>query len=314
MTASSIRGIPLTVVGGFLGAGKTTLLNRLLRDADRRLAIFVNDFGAINIDAECIRAQEGDTISLTNGCICCGMSGEFMFALAGLRDRADPPDHVVVEASGIGDVATIVRYADMPGYRRDAAIVVVDAETVASRAADGCTADHVVAQLRAADLVVLNKADLVTAEALAGTRGWLAELVPHAGIVETSFGDVPAAFLLGLGDRPRPAPAAPTVEHPHPEYASWSWTGEAPLDGRRLSDTISALPDGVLRVKGVLHLRDDPSHRYIVQLVGRRGSIERDRPWSDAETPSSRLVMIGLPGSIATERLDAEMARLSGPE
>lgn len=313
VTATGIRGIPLTVVGGFLGAGKTTLLNRLLRDADRRIAVFVNDFGAINIDAECIRARNGDTITLTNGCICCGISGEFMFALAGLRDREDPPDHVIVEASGIGDVATIVRYADIPGYRRDAAIVVVDAETVMNPEAAGRTTDHVVAQLRAADLVVLNKADLVTADQLAATRRWLGELVPFAGIVETAFGEVPAAFVLGVGDRPRPVSAAPALEHPHPEYASWSWTGDVPLDGRGLTDAIAALPDGVLRVKGVLHLREDPGHRYLVQLVGRRGSIERDRTWGDGETPGSRLVMIGLPGSIVAEHLDAEMGRLINP-
>lgn len=313
MSATGIRGIPLTVVGGFLGVGKTTLLNNLLRDADRRIAVFVNDFGAINIDAECIRAQDGDTISLTNGCICCGISGEFMFALAGLRDRDDPPDHVIVEASGIGDVATIVRYADIPGYRRDAAIVVVDAETVKIRTADVRTADQVLAQLRAADLVVLNKADLVTADELAVTRRWLGEMVPLAGIVETAFGEVPLAVLLGVGDRPRTAPAAPASDRPHPEYSSWSWAGDAPLDGRGLSDTIAALPDGILRVKGVLHLREDPVHRYLVQLVGRRGSIERDRIWGEGETPGSRLVMVGLPGSIVAERLDAEMGRLVVP-
>lgn len=304
-------GIPLTVVGGFLGAGKTTLLNRMLRDSDRRIAVLVNDFGAINIDADLVAARDGDTISLTNGCICCGIGGEFTFALAGLRDRPDPPEHVVVEASGIGDVAAILQFAAMPGYRHDAAIVVVDAETARARADDTIVGAGIRAQLGPADLVVLNKTDLIDADELTATRAWLGELVPFAGLVEASFGDVPSAFLLGVHARPRRAPTSPEGQPAHSAYLSWSWSGGGALDGAGLSATLSSLPDGVLRVKGVLHLREDPAHRYLVQLVGRRGSIERERAWGD-DAPGSRLVVIGLPGSIAPDEMDATMARLGG--
>ena len=161
--------ILLTVVGGYLGAGKTTLLNHVLRDAgDRRLAVLVNDFGAINIDAELIESREGEMLSLTNGCICCGIGGDFIAALARLRDVDDPPEQVVVEASGVADPAQIAVFGDMPGYRRDAVVVVADAETVRARAADEHTGHQVLTQLRAADLLVINKTDLV--ERAAGRR------------------------------------------------------------------------------------------------------------------------------------------------
>ncbi len=303
-------GIPLTVVGGFLGAGKTTLLNRLLQRADgRKLALMVNDFGAINIDAELVASQEGETISLTNGCICCGLSGEFMFALAGLRDREDPPEHVIVEASGVGDTNQILAYGDMPGFTQDAALVVVDAEAVRDRAEDPATRPQILGQLRSADLVVLNKTDLVAPADLSATRAWVREVVgPSTAIVDATFGDVPTDVLLGA------TPAAHAGHHhhahEHPEYESWSWEGEASLHGTGLVEAIAALPDGILRGKGFLHLREDPGNRYLLQLVGRRYTVRCDQPW-DGATPGSRLVLIGLPGSVDAARLDATLARLA---
>ncbi len=198
--------IQLTVIGGFLGAGKTTLLNRLLRDAgDRRLAVLVNDFGAINIDAELVQSREGEIVSLKNGCICCGVAGDFIGELALLRDRPDPPAHVVVEASGVADPGQIVVLGDLPGYRKDAAVVVTDAETVRARAADAATGYLVRAQLRAADLLVLNKTDLVDGEQLAQTRAWLREITgPSTAIVEASFGQVPIDVVLGARTFARP--------------------------------------------------------------------------------------------------------------
>lgn len=157
--------IPLAVIGGYLGAGKTTLLNHLLRHSRGwRLAVLVNDFGSVSIDAELIERGDGETISLANGCICCGLAGGFALALDGLRERADPPEHIVVEASGVADPREIGQYGHLPGFRLDGAIVVADAETVRRRAADGYVGAQVERQLRGADPIVLNKADLVGLE------------------------------------------------------------------------------------------------------------------------------------------------------
>ena len=310
--------IQLTVIGGFLGAGKTTLLNRLLRDAgDRRLAVLVNDFGAINIDAELVQSREGEMVRLTNGCICCGVAGDFIGELALLRDRPDPPAHVVVEASGVADPGQIVVLGSLPGYRKDAAVVVADAETVRARAADEATGHHVIGQLRAADLLVLNKTDLVDAEQLAQARAWLREIAgPSTAIVETSFGEVPIDVVLGVqaADRPALAPHDhhdhDDHDHQHPSFETWSWSGAAAISGTGLVEALKHLPDGIVRAKGLLHLREDPASRYVLQVVGRRFSVTVDRPWS-GDAPGSQLVVIGLPGAVDADALDATLAELT---
>ena len=316
--------IQLTVIGGFLGAGKTTLLNALLRDAgDRRLAVLVNDFGAINVDAELVQSREGEVVSLRNGCICCGVAGDFIGELALLRDRADPPEHVVVEASGVADPGAIVVLGDLPGYRKDAAVVVADAETVRERAAADATGHHVLAQLRAADLLVLNKTDLVEPDHLAETHAWLREIAgPSTAIVDTSFGAVPVDVVLGArpaADRASRAAGHTTHDHHghdhehrrrHPAFETWSWSGAAAISGAGLVEELKALPDGIVRAKGLLHLREDAANRYVLQVVGRRFSIQADRPWGD-EPPASQLVVIGLPGSVDEPQLAATLERLT---
>jgi G3E family GTPase len=298
MTAiSKDRRVPYTVIGGYLGAGKTTLVNELLRgNHGRRLAVIVNDFGDIGIDAELIANQDGDTINLSNGCICCSLSDGLATVLDELRTRADDIDHVVVEASGVADPARIGDYGDPFGFDLHGVIVLADAEQVRARATDKYVGDTVIGQLRSADLLVLTKADLIGPEELRDVRTWLGDLAPGTPVVQAVRGQLSSA--LALGDiEPTPMTWIDGAVHAL-DYDTWSHTTAEALERASVEAFVRGLPDGALRAKGILHLAEDPEHRWILQVVGRRSTLTRGEPWGVGEEPGTRLVVIAIPGSL----------------
>ena len=296
--------VPYTVLGGYLGAGKTTLLNQLLHaNAGARLAVIVNDFGDIGIDAELIATHDGNTINLTNGCICCSSSDGLANVLDDLRNVADSIDHVIVEASGVGDPVRIGHYARPFGFELRGVIVLADAERVRSRSADRYVGDTVISQLRGADMLVLTKTDLVEPSQLADVQTWLGSITPGTPILLSTHGLLSTEVVLGDFSPTRDTPAADAL---HPvDYDRWSHDRRGPINRSDLEAFIDALPEGVLRAKGVVHLTDDPEHRYVLQVVGRRASVTRDPRWSPGGDEHTRLVVIASPGTLDHDRLAA---------
>jgi G3E family GTPase len=316
LAVTAEKAIPLTLLGGFLGAGKTTVLNELLSgDHGLRLGVIVNDFGSVNIDASLIRAEDNEMVTMENGCVCCSSSGQLGDALDRMTGLVDVPDAIVIEASGVADPQSVAYVAmTNPRVKLDGVVTVVDSETLLERASDAHLGDLVTRQILAADVVLLNKTDLVTDGRRSEVREWIRTHASEARIVEGEYGEVPTAVVLGVGES-RLEAQADTDEQPghrHDEQLdTWTFSSRIPLDRTSFLRVIETLPETVIRAKGILQTTDDPERRVIFQLVGKRWDFTQGEGWAD-QTPQSNLVLIGLPGSLPEQlraRFDDCLAR-----
>ena len=225
--------LPITLLGGYLGAGKTTLVNHLLRHADgQRLAVVVNDFGDLPIDADLIEAAGDDLLTLAGGCVCCTVGDDLGDTLRALAARAPRPDQVLIETSGVALPGAL---AGTLSLMRDVAlaavVVLVDAETATARADDPYLGDTICRQIRQADLIVLTKPDLAGPAGMDRTRTLIAALHPAAMVIEAAEGRVPPALILG--PRPRSGEDAPAPATPG--HDSLLFRPARPLDARTLA-------------------------------------------------------------------------------
>jgi G3E family GTPase len=198
------RRVPLTFVGGYLGAGKTSSINEVLRHADRPIAVIVNDVGSINVDAALVRRRHGDTIELTDGCVCCSSIDGLGAAFDQIRARPTPPDHVIVELSGVAEPERMLPWGRSAGFVLDGLVVVVAADQLEPGRLPEWVHIHLDSQIRAADLLVLTKTDLVDDAGVAAARDRLAEVAPDTPVIERSPGSEAVGALgrfLALGGR-----------------------------------------------------------------------------------------------------------------
>lgn len=281
------RRVPVTLLGGYLGAGKTTVINQVLARTDRPIAVMVNDVGDVNIDAALVRRHHGDTIELTDGCVCCSLAGGLAAAFDALRGRAEPPDHVIVELSGVADPGRVEPWAGSDGFRLDGVVVLVDADQFADRLDDPATAEAVVTQISRADLLVLTKLDLADSATTIAARRRLLDLAQDTPVLDAPDAVATASLLDlatrrpgGVGDVPAPGlfDAHDVRTEPLP----------SPIDQDTLRALLDALPSTTLRAKGIAVAPDGA--RLVAQVVGRRRDV---RVLPDAEMqPPTDLVVI----------------------
>jgi G3E family GTPase len=267
--------VPILLVGGFLGAGKTTLVNRLLAHAEgRRIAAVVNDFGAINIDAELIAGAADGVISLANGCICCSLEGDLLRTLAAILRRDPRPDCIVIETSGVADPAEIVRNLMDPVIWREAPLETV--LCVVDATIEPASLDDILlrAQVRAADVVALSKTDLTDAAGRAGVAAAIAAIKPAAIIVDAPHGEVQMALLFPDDPAHAPAPRDPGRRRPAADrFETLTWTSDRPLSLPRLQAAINQLAPRLARAKGFFEPAEQPGRQLLFQLAAGRATL-----------------------------------------
>jgi cobalamin biosynthesis protein CobW len=328
--------IPATVITGFLGAGKTTLVRHLLENANgKRIALIINEFGDVGVDGEVLKGcgdelcRDDDIVELANGCICCTVADDFVPTMEKLIGRDDAPDHIVIETSGLALPQPLVKAFNWPEIRSrvtvDGVVAVVDGPALAEgrfahdehavdaqRQADP-ELDHESPlhelfedQLGCADMILLNKADLLEDDAISRLSDELRpEIRAGARLVPTRHGRMDVTALLGLAaaaeddldTRKSHHEMEGHEDHDHDDFETFIvYAGE--VDDRdgllaRIEKTIR--DHDILRLKGFAALKDTPA-RLLIQAVGPRLSTYFDRPWTDSETRNTSLVVIGLKG------------------
>ncbi|MCP4308152.1 MAG: GTP-binding protein [bacterium] len=306
----------MTILTGFLGAGKTTLLNRILNgDHGLKVAVLVNDFGAVNIDAELVVGVEDDMISLANGCVCCQIRDDLVESVTDLIGRPEPVEYILLEASGVADPSGIaMTFVDMglrDRIRLDSVTCVVDADQMFEHQNQGL--DQLkLRQIVFSDMVILNKVDLAGPELVAQVKAWIDEKVKRIRFVETSYCDVPYEILMSVGRFDPAKLQAKPDDHsghvPHTDhgqtFSTWSYESDRPFDLDELKTRIRKLPGGIYRCKGVIHAAVAPDRRAVLQVVGRRTDVSLLDGWG-TETPKSRIVAIGAPDAIDEATLKA---------
>lgn len=281
-TAHSSGGLPVTILGGYLGAGKTTLVNHLLRHAaGLRIAVLVNDFGSIDIDADLIEAREGNVVRLAGGCACCTIGSDFTSGMAGLS-RLGTFDHAVVEASGVALPGSMrAALTVLKGVRLTGIVVVADAENVRTHAMDAYVGDVVRAQLAAADVLVLNKSDRCPPSEMHELREWAGCWSPNALVLPATRCAVERSLILSqygpaAGNESTDEPsgpryvAAPDAAHANRLFVTTTLDVPGPVDAASVAAELAAAR--LERAKGIV--LDKLRGWVVLQVVGDQWSVD----------------------------------------
>ena len=300
--------VPVLLVAGFLGAGKTTVVNHLLAHAGgRRIAAVVNDFGAINIDAELVAGASDGVVSLSNGCICCSLEGDLLRTLATLLRRDPRPEAIVIETSGVAEPSDIVRNLMDPVIWREAPLETVLCVVDATATSEALEDPLFRAQLRAADVVALSKVDLAEDADRARVRAAVKAQRPAALAVDAPQGRVPLELLFPDDPAHVPAPRDPGRRRPVADrFETLSWTSDRPLSLPRLQQAIARLAPRLARAKGLFETVEQPGRQFLFQLAGGRATLApAGAPPPDL--PRARIVFSAEIGALSAAEIEGAM-------
>lgn len=289
--------VPVVIIGGFLGAGKTTAINHMLSQARQPVAVLVNDFGALNIDAQLVASHDGGIFALSNGCVCCSIGPDFSATLARMLTLSPLVSRIIVETSGVSDPWRIAQLVKLEaGARLEAVVVLADALELPRLAADRWLSDTISRQIARADLVALSKCDIAPPAARSRAESCVRTIRADVTIIEIIGGALPA---IVVNPSRQSAPGRFLADSPGHEFLSWHWRPPRALDQDRLANTLRALPAGVLRGKAILKIAAQ-ANPMVLQLVGRRWSLTS----APELAPAHELVLIGTQAMPAPQELE----------
>ncbi|UPJ26353.1 GTP-binding protein [Bradyrhizobium sp. CW1] len=307
--------VPATIISGFLGAGKTTLINHLLHNpGDDRLAVLVNDFGAVNIDQDLIKVETQNRIELSNGCVCCSIQDDLAAGLVSLSRLPNKFTRVALECSGVSHPAGILKIFDSDPVRElfyvDGLFCLIDTSNLLDL--DFRSAELAIDQAAMSDLVFLNKTDLVSEAVRVEVRQTLQAAQRSMKLLEVLRAEIPTAILFGPPEEPKRSRQRAAPEDNHSDlYESASFFWQSPVNAAAFKRFCDELPSQILRGKGVLSLMVNGEHplRALFQLVGKRSSVEVET----ADGPEiSRIVLIARRGELDRRAIAAALKLCPG--